>query len=577
MLATVMAALLFQGPAPVVINEFSYDDTSTDDYEFVEIYNTTKNTIDVSGWKLDGNDSSGGNPSYTIPANTRLGPGQFLVFGSTKMKGLVGNAIFVDIGATNLLENSNESMFLVDASNNVVDAVAYELQLGTWATARYEGGGIWGGMTSQDPGTGNHPTSYSRLSDGHDTDDNANDFRIMPATPGTSNDQAKLVAHVDQFDAATVETQVAGFDATFYRPRVIDPTKTSASNPAAIAASPQGKQCMVLWDPTYLGGLKAGDHAMMTFDTIKDVRLECYVFLDASKHATGDEESWSIGLRGTSDGYGNPVDVANSQSYNPSGSTGVAVHYQRTDKGGMLYLIDHNDGGDDFVVLGSIPIATGKNDGWQRLRFTVVGEYAEVIFGGTPGWADGTILYGKLGQGDSKSRHPAILEGGVWMSYRSNISTTTGVPRPLTIDDLRIVPTGPRVTAFGTSATGSNKNTPKLDTFGIPAVGAKEFALVASDMIPSSPGVLLLGGTSIPGGIALGNAFPAGAMLYVQPLLTFGIVADTSGVATAPVPIPADNGLLNNNATWQVFDVDLAIKVPLPLVSTNGLTIAIGN
>ena len=39
--------------APVVVNEFSYDDGGTDDREYIELFNRTALPIDISGWVVD--------------------------------------------------------------------------------------------------------------------------------------------------------------------------------------------------------------------------------------------------------------------------------------------------------------------------------------------------------------------------------------------------------------------------------------------------------------------------------------------------------------------------------------------
>ena len=83
MLALLLAsAFAPQGPgpstAPVVINEFCYDDSSTDDKEFLELYNRTNAPIDISGWSIVGSDPSGANgPGVVIPASTILAPGGY--------------------------------------------------------------------------------------------------------------------------------------------------------------------------------------------------------------------------------------------------------------------------------------------------------------------------------------------------------------------------------------------------------------------------------------------------------------------------------------------------------------------
>src|SRR5262245_27503561 len=94
------AALTPQGPgpslAPVVINEYSFDDNSTDDLEFVELWNRTNAPIDISGWVIQGEEGQGTsiNPSFTFPASTIINPGQYIVVGNT----LVPNVNFVVAG-----------------------------------------------------------------------------------------------------------------------------------------------------------------------------------------------------------------------------------------------------------------------------------------------------------------------------------------------------------------------------------------------------------------------------------------------------------------------------------------------
>lgn len=60
--------------AQVVINEFAYDDTGTDDVEFVELYNAGTTPVDISGWILQSRDQLSGdnNPGYATPAGTVL-------------------------------------------------------------------------------------------------------------------------------------------------------------------------------------------------------------------------------------------------------------------------------------------------------------------------------------------------------------------------------------------------------------------------------------------------------------------------------------------------------------------------
>ena len=573
MLSTLLMACMLQGGAnaPVVINEVVYDNLGTDDQEFVELYNASKATVDISSWVLDGNDYSGPNQSVTIPANTKLAPGAYYVIGNKA----VPNVNLVVAGG--FFENSDESIFLVDGSQKIIDGLSYEglAHSPIWATSKHETSPIWGACISVKA----HATSWSRVRDGVDTGNNSLDFRLMPATPGNSNDLPKFIIYTDSFDAATTEKEAPTWGGSFSLPFVIDPTKASLHNPVAVPASPQGGNAMTLWDPTYNGGLNTGTSGMLLMDTLTDVVLECYVYVDASNHNTGDTESWSIGLRGTADCYANhPSPLAPTAPTYKNANTGVSVTFMRTDKGSTLWLIDHNDGGEDPVLLGSLPIQVGKNDGWQRLRFTVAGDHAEVIWGGKIGSAAGSVLYGKLGQGDSKSSHPAVLSGGVYINSRLEIVSTTGAktPRPLTIDGIRILPTSPRVTFYGKSATGT-AGTPTIDTFGNPSLGHNAFAILGSELVPNAPSIVVLGANKITAGVPLPNPlFPKGATLYVTPLMSFGMATDAQGLGSLPFPIPADTNLSNVRLEWQLYNLDLKTGAAMPLVSSQGMSTVLG-
>ncbi len=570
MISTLIMAAMLQGgaSAPVVINEVVYDNLGTDDQEFVELYNATSKTIDISSWTLDGNDGGGPNSGVTLPANTKLLAGGYYVIGNKAVKNV--NLVV----AAGFFENSSESIFLVDGNKKVIDGLSYE-GLGTdmskWLTSKHETSPIWGTCIS----VKTHPTSWSRIRDGLDTGNNSIDFRLMPATPGTKNDLSRFILYNETFDSAKNEAVAPNWDGSFRAPFVIDPTVKSLSNPVAIKASPQGGKAVTLWDPTYRKGINNGTTGMLLKDSLKDVVLECYVFTDASKHATGDVESWSIGLRGTAGCYANhPSPTAPLAPRYKNSNTGISVSYIRNDKGAMLYLIDHNDGGTDLVVLGSLAIVPGKNDGWQRLRFTVAGDYAEAIWGGKAQTATGSVLYGKLGQGDKKSSHPVVKSGGFYMSYRGTILSTTApkAPRPLTVDAIKILPTTPRVTFYGTSATGT-AGKPSIDTFGNPSVGSAAFSITGSGQVPSSVSIVILGSTKIAAGVPLPNPlFPKGSTLYVTPLLSFAMTVDKTGAGRLPFPIPLDNTLASIVLQWQLYNLDIKTGAGMPLVSSQGMS-----
>jgi P pilus assembly chaperone PapD len=83
-----LCAILFapaMARAAIIINELSYDDTGTDQAEFVELYNSGPNPVDISGWTLIGRDSTTVNPSIVVPAATSIPAGGYYLFGSSLM------------------------------------------------------------------------------------------------------------------------------------------------------------------------------------------------------------------------------------------------------------------------------------------------------------------------------------------------------------------------------------------------------------------------------------------------------------------------------------------------------------
>ena len=117
--ALIVATTMFapQSPSGVVINELSYDDSSTDDYEFVELYNGSTAAVDISGWTLveeDGSSTSGN--VHTIMAGTILQPGAFWVIGDM----LVPNK---NEDLSYSLENGPDGVYLADTNGVVQDGV----------------------------------------------------------------------------------------------------------------------------------------------------------------------------------------------------------------------------------------------------------------------------------------------------------------------------------------------------------------------------------------------------------------------------------------------------------------------
>lgn len=433
---TALLALVSGAGAQVVINEFQYDDSSTDDREYVELYNASSGPVDISGWVLEALDHSvpDNNPDYTIPGlpesgTTILPAGGYYVLGSA----LVPNVNQV-VGATGLWENDVESLILRNGSGLALDIVLYEAnKIGSASFLTYpagysEGGGIWGNLTAADTAM----QSWSRRRDGLDTGNNGADFGLLPASPGASNHLPNGLPFESDFNSQPQAMPVNGWTASFFPPMVIDPVmlgplvppSNQNLNPNPIPPSPDGGNCMVLWDPA--GG---GDTASLISSAMRDMTFEAYVFLTPYSLGGTDQEQWSVGVRGSPDTFQNFFLPGGLNINNACGNSGISWHYVRSASGATLYLLDENDGGDDETVHATIPILPGVNDGWQRLYLEVAGNNVHAIFGGTWGYmADGNHY---------RTTTSVPGPGAVYAGYRELIAANSNA-RPLTMDRVSV-------------------------------------------------------------------------------------------------------------------------------------------
>ncbi|MDP6423447.1 MAG: lamin tail domain-containing protein [Planctomycetota bacterium] len=562
-----LGSLMIGSGENVVINEFSYDSTSTDVREFVELYNPTAAAIDISGWELFARGSTTSNKIFAIPASTSIAAGGFYVLGSA----LVPNVDQV-VGVSNIWQNSQECITLKDAKDgNIVDTLVYEGNRGFPAAfiGLQEGECIWGNGFSDDA---SH-TSWSRVRDGHDTDNNGLDFMRRPATPGKTNN-LPTSSYVDLFDRRTVESALPDMGASFVVPHVIDPTKVSTSNPNAITASPQGKNAAVSWDPT-----GSGNFAMVLRDAGSNVTVEAYVYFDANLEASNAREVWSLGVQGTCGSFYNFPDPSGAFGDHSNGLTGVALTFEVTDSHAVLYLVDHNDGGriagtkhkpkTDRVVLGKINLKP-TDTGWHRLRLEVQGNTASAYFGGTYG---STTTGQKLG---GKLLMPSA--GDVYIGYRETVTDNTKT-RPFTFDHLSVFPgASGDVSSFGT-VKSTTKGTPRVGTNGAPVLGNASFQVTGGGLVPGpNPSLFFLG---VPAATPLNLAMfggQTGSFLYIAltPLVMLVAVSDANGDAALPLPLPNDKALKGFALSVQILDTDSALTTALKFGNSDGLTFKIG-
>jgi hypothetical protein len=154
--------------AGVVINELHYDpDVKTEIVDFVELYNNSTQTVNVSGWRFTNG------ITYTFGANVTMTPGQYVVLAenAAQFRSKFGFAAFGQYTGT--LSGEGDHLGLGDANGNKIDEVTYGAGF-PWPT-------VGDPLTST--GTG---ASIQLINPGMDNDVGG-DWRSALPTPGAKN------------------------------------------------------------------------------------------------------------------------------------------------------------------------------------------------------------------------------------------------------------------------------------------------------------------------------------------------------------------------------------------------------
>ncbi len=406
----------------VVINELLTDEYGQD-AEFVELYNSGPDPVDISGWVLRASDEvappADDNPDYTIPASTILAAGDYYVIGSA----LVANVDLV-VGTTNLWENEREALQLMDQNGVVVDTVITEGYQGVVAVSPAEGA-IWGRIGSLDVVSAY--ASYQRWFDGYDTNNNGRDFGYLPATPGATNAVPSQAPLNQNFNSGVAGNPVPGWTGTFVNLRYVNPGVVSGANPYAIPASPDGGLAASCVDES--GG---GNVCVFSDEARYAYSLSVQVYFDSSgtpwlgsNFLEGD--CWGIGF-GTEGNLYQINSVFPLAETGQNGNTGLVWRYYRfetVDNGTVglqvLQLVNENDGGPDGQVLFDVPEAN-ITTGWHTLTLTRNYDSWSASFDALT--ASGTVT--------------GVPPGSFFIGFREFAAAFPAGTRPPTIDALQI-------------------------------------------------------------------------------------------------------------------------------------------
>jgi len=171
-------------PVPIVISEVDYDQTGTDNMEFVELYNPGAAAVSCTGLELQFINGVGPSLYRTqVLTCSSLAPGAFHVVGSTALLGSLAcpSMQLLGGGGTGLIENgrpsasgAGDAVALVDRSSGspvVLDQVAYEAPVAGWGE---------GSPAPTDDATNE---SIQRVPPDRDRNENSIDFAVLPPTP----------------------------------------------------------------------------------------------------------------------------------------------------------------------------------------------------------------------------------------------------------------------------------------------------------------------------------------------------------------------------------------------------------
>jgi hypothetical protein len=158
-------------PAPKTVDWDGDGRTNATD-EWIELLNTTKQPVDLSGWRLE--TGRGGGASYRFPRGTMLRPGSILVLyqRQTRLK----------------LDDAGGTVRLVDRGGKVADSVRYDA-LGPDASTSRDARNVWHGDWPPSPGSPNVPPGAPGRGKGASTvtPPPGNPAPLTPtATPGPS-------------------------------------------------------------------------------------------------------------------------------------------------------------------------------------------------------------------------------------------------------------------------------------------------------------------------------------------------------------------------------------------------------
>jgi len=206
-----------------------------------------------------------------------------------------------------------------------------------------------------------------------------------------------------------------------------------------------------------------------------------------------------------------------------------------------------------------------QNSGWQRLRLRVDGAQAVANFGGTFGADDGQRFTATV----------ANVPGALWMQFREGILANANITG-LLLDRIELYVASPAQVTYSGQGSPTSVGTPGIGVVGSPQIGNAGFQIVSTGVIPFGVSLLALDVGGLLPGVPVPGAQP-GFALYANPTFVGTAFNSPAGASSFAFPLPPENALLGTSLAAQWFDLDVALPYPLPLGSSRGCQLVIGN
>jgi len=209
--------------AGVVLNEIYPVPLATStlplDREWVELYNPGIHPVDIEGWYLSEEDTTGATNLHRISASHTCAPGSKVGFarpyGGASTLIPAGGHLLIEFCAQNTLRNGGDTVALLSAGAEILDSYTYAQTSAGKAHARIPDGGIWVDPIPT-PATVNTVHYDELLASGWEPERIALiaqiviDFPVVPATPiVTESLSTELSAHIPPSpDASSTESSL---------------------------------------------------------------------------------------------------------------------------------------------------------------------------------------------------------------------------------------------------------------------------------------------------------------------------------------------------------------------------------